>query len=81
MMSEQILEKYSHLQEIPKYLDKFKSPSSSKRMLRNGVVYDAYQDDIALVHIYWDTPSVLQFQRTLRLTWLDYLSQVKLGKV
>ena len=76
MLGDQIIEEYSHLQEIPDYINKFQKTGSSKRKLSNGAVYDAYQEDIALVHIYWDSPSALQFERSLRLTWIDYMSQV-----
>ena len=67
MSSEQILQEYSHLEEIPEYIEKFKAEDSSKRV---------FSEDIAIVHIYWDTPSVLQFERALRLTWIDFISQV-----
>ena len=80
MLSGQILKQYSHLQELPEYIKKFQRSGSSKRKLRNGVAYDAYKEDIALVHIYWDSPSALQFERSVRLTWIDYLSQVKESK-
>ena len=76
MSSEQILQEYSHLEEIPEYIEKFKTEDSSKRVIASGAEYDAFQEDIALVHINWDTPSVLQFERTLRLTWIDFISQV-----
>ena len=76
MSSEQILQEYSHLEEIPEYIEKFKAEDSSKRVLANGDKYDAFTEDIAIVHIYWDTPSVLQFERALRLTWMDFISQV-----
>ena len=76
MSSEHILQEYAHLEELPDYIKKFQEEGSTRRTLSTGVDYDAYEEDIALVHIYWDTPSVLQFQRALRLTWLDYLSQV-----
>ena len=78
MSSEQILQEYSHLQKVPRYLQKFQEGDSSIRTLSNGVEYDAYKEDIAIVHIYWDTSSVLQFERALRLTWIDYISQVNL---
>ena len=38
--------------------------------------YSAYSEDIAVVHLYWDTPAVLQFERAARLGWIDYISQV-----
>ena len=38
--------------------------------------YDPYTEDISVVHLYWDTQAVMQFQRARRLTWVDYLSQV-----
>ena len=76
MSSEQILQEYSHLEEVPEYIKKFQEEDSSRRLLNTGAEYDAFKQDIALVHIYWDTSSVLQFERALRLTWIDYISQV-----
>ena len=76
MSSEQILQEYSHLEEIPEYIEKFKAQDSSNRFMANGGMYDAFKEDIAIVHIYWDTPSVLQFERAVWLTWIEYISQV-----
>ena len=56
--------------------EKIKEEKLSERVLANGETYDAFKEDIALVHIYWDSPSALQFERALRLTWIDYISQV-----
>ena len=53
-----------------------KDEDSARRVLSSGIEYDAFKEDIAIVHLYWDTPSVLQFERALRLTWVDYLAQV-----
>ena len=77
LASKNILKEYSHMQELPDYVRRFKNEDSATRVLSTGVEYDAFKEDIAIVHIYWDTPSVLQFERTLRLTWVDYLAQVK----
>ena len=76
LASSDIMEEYSHLANLPQYVQKYSQEDSSRRKLSSGVEYDAYKDDIAIVHIYWDTASVLQFERTLRLTWIDYISQV-----
>ena len=76
LSSEDIIQEYSHLQQLPQYIQRFKEDDSSKRKLSNGVEYDAFKEDIAIVHVYWDTSSVLQFERALRLTWIDYISQV-----
>ena len=76
LASKKVLEEYSHMQELPDYVKRFKYEDSARRVLSSGVEYDAFKEDIAVVHVYWDTPSVLQFQRALRLTWVDYLAQV-----
>ena len=39
-------------------------------------IYHSYKKDIAILHLYWDMASVLQFERALRLTWIDYISTV-----
>ena len=46
------------------------------RQRAGGEPYNAYTDDIAVVHLYWDAPAVLQFERAGRLGWIDYISQV-----
>ena len=77
MTIKHILQEYSHLEEIPRYIEKIREEKVSERVLANGETYEAFKEDIALVHIYWDSPSALQFERALRLTWIDYISQVQ----
>ena len=38
--------------------------------------YDAYEKDIAVVNFYFETPAVFQFKRTVRMTDIEFLSQV-----
>ena len=77
MASQQVLQQYSHLDQIPQYLHRFRGADSATRVLSSGSSYDAYEDDIAILHVYWDKESIIQFQRALRLTWIDYISQVR----
>ena len=75
--SEGLGDLFAHLASPPPYLAQFTGQGGAVRRSREGEEYSAYREDIALVHLYWDTSSVLQFQRSLRLTWIDYLSQVR----
>lgn len=75
--SEGLGDLFAHLASPPAYLAQFTGQGGALRRSREGEEYSAYREDIALVHLYWDTSSVLQFQRSLRLTWIDYLSQVR----
>ena len=76
LWSSNLAASFSHLSSQPSYLDQFTGKGNALRRNAKGEAYSAYEEDIAIVHLYWDTPSVLQFQRSLRLTWIDFLSQV-----
>ncbi len=39
--------------------------------------YDAYENDIAMVHFYFKSPTVFQYKRAERMTEVEFLSQVK----
>ena len=41
--------------------------------------YDAYDKDIALLHIYFKRSTVFQLGTQPTMTWIDFLSQVSLG--
>ena len=75
LWSTNLASSFSHLSSQPSYLDQFTGKGNALRRNAKGEAYSAYEEDIAMVHLYWDSPSVLQFQRSLRLTWIDYLSQ------
>jgi len=38
--------------------------------------YNAYEKDIAVVNVYFDTPTVLKFETKSRMGWIDFLSSV-----
>ena len=38
--------------------------------------YDAYEKDIAVLEVFFDTPTVMMFKSQKRQSWLDYLSSV-----
>lgn len=38
--------------------------------------YDAYQEDFAVAHFFFDSPTAFQFEKSARLTLLDYISQI-----
>jgi hypothetical protein len=71
--------------KIPSYVQS--SIQTSERFygstLQNGDVfstvdnsYDAYDKDIALMHIYFKTATVLQMGSQPTMTWIDFISQV-----
>ena len=39
-------------------------------------VYDAYERDIAVVTFFFENPTILEFGREIRMTTLQYISQV-----
>ena len=36
--------------------------------------YESYQDDIAVVSVYFSSPTVMKFSTTINKTWIDFLS-------
>ena len=44
-------------------------PSSTKK-------YDAYEKDIAVLNVFFDSPTVMQFKSQPRQSWTDYFSAV-----
>lgn len=71
--------------KIPAYVKS--SIQTSERFygsrLQNGDVfstvdnsYDAYEKDIALMHIYFKRTTVFQMGSQATMTWIDFLSQV-----
>ena len=38
--------------------------------------YNAYDEDIATVEIFFDTPSILYYNSQHRLTWINFLSSI-----
>ena len=48
----------------------YKKDSIFKAYLRGEVnEYDLYEKDIALVHIYFDSSSIIEYQRQVTMTW------------
>ncbi len=81
----QVLENFQQTQgNIPSYLS---FVDSSKRTIKNSYVltnffrglikdYDAYEKDIAVLEVFFDTSTVMKFQSQKSQSWLDYLSSV-----
>ena len=38
--------------------------------------YHAFKTDIAVANFYFDKSTIIKFQRNLRMTWIDYISQI-----
>ena len=48
----------------------YKKDSIFKAYLRGEVnEYDLYEKDISLVHIYFDSSSIIEYQRQVTMTW------------
>ena len=69
---------------IPSFASKVKS---RKRYLKRTILmdnifsaldreYDAYEDDIAILNVYFDTSSVMQFGTQASQGWIDFFSNV-----
>ena len=44
--------------------------------IKSEPTYQAYNQDIGMVNLYFERASVLQFKRALRMTMIDYISQI-----
>jgi hypothetical protein len=82
--AKQVLDQFSKDGEIPNYLSDLQS---SQRSLKSSVSmqnifteisrdYDAYDRDIAMVSVYFDTPVALQFGTQATQSWVEFLSDV-----
>jgi amiloride-sensitive sodium channel len=38
--------------------------------------YDAYKDDIAVVNVYFSSPTAMKFSTTINKTWIDFISGI-----
>ena len=47
-----------------------------KQSFEEEPTYDAFEKDISVVNFYFARPTVTQFKRDQRLTWVDYISQI-----
>ncbi len=83
--SRQVIESYLKRKgKVPDYLVKVQS---SKRTIKDSYVlrnffddlpkdYDAYQKDIAVLNVFFDSTTVMLFKSQRRQSWLDYFSAV-----
>lgn len=81
----QVLEDYKRSQgSVPSYVSFIES---SQRTIKNSYIlsnffrglpkdYDAYERDIAVLEVFFDTSTVMKFQSQKSQSWLDYLSNV-----
>jgi hypothetical protein len=81
----QVIESYMKRKgKVPNYLEKVQS---SKRIIKDSYVlktffedlpkeYDAYQKDIAVLNVFFDSTTVMVFKSQRRQSWLDYFSAV-----
>ena len=44
--------------------------------LKEQPTYDAFEKDISIVDFYFSKSTIVQFKRSERLTWVDYISQI-----
>ena len=81
----QVIESYMKRKgSVPEYLVKVQS---SKRTIKDSYVltnffedlpkeYDAYEKDIAVLNVFFDSTTVMLFKSQRRQSWLDYFSAV-----
>ena len=70
--------------KIPLYLSNLES---SKRIIKESYIlpkffeglskdYDAFEKDIAVLKVFFDSSTVIQFKSELRQSWIDYFAAV-----
>ena len=84
MWQEQVEEEYrSKVGEVPNYVTEalrgkkrwrtYSSDGAFSQMNKRDGTYDAFKEDIAMVHFYFDKPSAIEFSRNNRLTFVGFL--------
>lgn len=84
IFGQQVLDEFQiHLKKNPSYLKSIHSSLRTKSGFYFGGTfhlinrsYDAYEKDIAIVQVYFDTPTAVKFLTEPRLSWIDYISNV-----
>ncbi len=70
------------------YSDKYEYEYDAYQKVKNVYVYrkvyinfiwETFVQDIAVVHFYFENPTVFQFSRDIRMTIFDFVSQVRLA--
>lgn len=70
LFTEYILNNETDYQFLRSRKRQYKKDSIFKKYLTgNQNEYDVYEKDIALVHIYFDSPSIIEYQRQVTMTW------------
>ncbi len=75
----QVIDEYRN-NDLPKYVKSIESSMrtypASNLFSNNPETYDAYDEDIAIVHIYFKKSTVFQMESAPKMTWIDYFSAV-----
>ena len=67
--------KMESMRKYTKY-DKVAKNMILKKSMEAEPTYDAFEKDISIVNFYFGRPTVTQFKRAERLTWIDYIGQI-----
>ena len=84
IFGQQVLDEFQiHLKKDPPYLKSIHSNVRTKSDFYFGGTfhlinrtYDAFEKDIAIVQVYFDTPTAIKFLTEPRQSWIDYISSV-----
>jgi hypothetical protein len=81
LWSQQVMNEYAGRPQKPDFLNRI--ATNERFMARNPFIfskmkssYDAYEKDIAVLHIYFERNAVFQFRSEPSLTWTRFLSQI-----
>ena len=70
LFTEYTLNGMTDFQFVRRRTRRYPNDSIFKKVLTgNKNEYDAYEKDIALVHIYFDSSSIIEYQRQVTMTW------------
>jgi len=58
----------------PKFPNSMEDRELISSLTEGGQLYNAYEKDIAIVNIFFGEPTVFEFERSPRMTWLDFIS-------
>ena len=61
---------------IRKYVISERDAASLTFQSESKEEYDAFEKDISIVDFYFSKSTIVQFKRSERMTWVDYISQI-----
>ena len=89
-LAEQEYQAHGH-QGVPEFAEHAFTESNIRRLknltttlfpkVNANYTYDAYEKDMAIAHFFYEKPTVIEFERSPRLTFFDFIAQVEINLI